>query len=169
MMNSNSQKCKVCIFQVFIFLKCDITFKSCTISIFPESLCYFMCKNMCKTFFCLRVSCPLFHCFHFFQILEVWTSKRGPFNSWRNMNDKIFAILKSGLLNLMITFMYLSLVEITCDPPNNRLEKLQGRLMYDGNNYPLDNENVILRVCFLNVSPEMEHLIIISSAKLAWV
>ena len=64
----------------------------------------------------------------------------------RNMNDKIFAILKSGLLNLMITFMYLSLVEITCDPPNNRLEKLQGRLMYDGNNYPLDNENVILRV-----------------------
>ena len=62
------------------------------------------------------------------------------------MNDKIFAILKSGLLNLMITFMYLSLVEITCDPPNNRLEKLQGRLMYDGNNYPLDNENVILRV-----------------------
>ena len=58
------------------------------------------------------------------------------------MNDKIFAILKSGLLNLMITFMYLSLVEITCDPPNNRLEKLQGRLMYDGNNYPLDNENV---------------------------
>ena len=83
------------------------------------------------------------------------------------MNDKIFAILKSGLLNLMITFMYLSLVEITCDPPNNRLEKLQGRLMYDGNNYPLDNENVILRVCFLNVSPEMEHLIIISSVKLA--
>ena len=62
------------------------------------------------------------------------------------MNDKIFAILKNGVFNLMITFMYLSLVEITCDPPNNRLEKLQGRLMYDGNNYPLDNENVILRV-----------------------
>ena len=62
------------------------------------------------------------------------------------MNDKIFAILKNGVLNLMITFMYLSIVEITCDPPNNRLEKLQGRLMYDGNNYPLDNENVILRV-----------------------
>ncbi|RMX58292.1 hypothetical protein pdam_00000236 [Pocillopora damicornis] len=40
-------------------------------------------------------------------------------------------------------------MEITCDPPNNRLEKLQGRLMYDGNNYPLDNENVILRGCVL--------------------
>ncbi|XP_022781845.1 phospholipid-transporting ATPase ID-like [Stylophora pistillata] len=40
-------------------------------------------------------------------------------------------------------------MEITCDPPNNRLEKLNGRLMYDGNNYSLDNDNVILRGCVL--------------------
>lgn len=166
MMNSNSQKCKVCIFQVFIFLKCDKPLRAAQYLFFLRFLafailCVKICVKLLSVVPCFTVSTS--------KILEVWTSKRGPFNSWRNMNDKIFVILKSGLLNLMITFMYLSLVEITCDPPNNRLEKLQGRLMYDGNNYPLDNENVILRVCFLNVSPEMEHLIIISSAKLAWV
>lgn len=38
------------------------------------------------------------------------------------------------------------LVEISCDPPNNRLDKLKGKLIYEGTQYPLDNENVILRV-----------------------
>ena len=42
------------------------------------------------------------------------------------------------------------LVEISCDPPNNRLDKLNGRLLYEGNQYPLDNENVILRVRYLH-------------------
>ena len=38
------------------------------------------------------------------------------------------------------------LVEISCEPPNNRLDKFKGKLMYGEKMYPLENENVILRV-----------------------
>ena len=38
------------------------------------------------------------------------------------------------------------LVEISCEPPNNRLDKFKGKLMYEEKMYPLENENVILRV-----------------------
>ncbi|XP_078379616.1 phospholipid-transporting ATPase ID-like isoform X2 [Oculina patagonica] len=40
-------------------------------------------------------------------------------------------------------------MEISCDPPNNRLDKLKGVLVYEDTQYPLDNENVILRGCVL--------------------
>ena len=38
------------------------------------------------------------------------------------------------------------LVEISCESPNNRLDKFKGKLMYEEKMYPLENENVILRV-----------------------
>ena len=37
-------------------------------------------------------------------------------------------------------------VEMSCEPPNNRLDKFKGKLVYKDTMYPLDNENVILRV-----------------------
>lgn len=40
-------------------------------------------------------------------------------------------------------------MEICCEPPNNRLDKFKGKLVYEDNMYPLDNENVILRGCVL--------------------
>lgn len=39
-------------------------------------------------------------------------------------------------------------MEISCEPPNNRLDKFKGKLVYEDTMYPLDNENVILRVRF---------------------
>ena len=43
-------------------------------------------------------------------------------------------------------------MEISCEPPNNRLDKFKGKLLYKDNMYPLDNDNVILRVrwCILS-------------------
>ena len=52
-------------------------------------------------------------------------------------------------INVTVCFLFPCLVEISCDPPNNRLDKLNGKLTYEGNQYPLDNENVILRVRYL--------------------
>lgn len=40
-------------------------------------------------------------------------------------------------------------MEISCEPPNNRLDKFKGKLAYEDTMYPLDNENVILRGCVL--------------------
>lgn len=40
-------------------------------------------------------------------------------------------------------------MEISCDPPNNRLDKLKGKLVYEDTQYPLENDNVILRGCVL--------------------
>ncbi|KAJ7385268.1 Phospholipid-transporting ATPase ID [Desmophyllum pertusum] len=40
-------------------------------------------------------------------------------------------------------------MEISCEPPNNRLDKFKGKLVYEDTEYPLDNENVILRGCVL--------------------
>ena len=37
-------------------------------------------------------------------------------------------------------------MEICCEPPNDRLDKFKGKLVYEDNMYSLDNENVILRV-----------------------
>ena len=53
------------------------------------------------------------------------------------------------LFNNSLCCLIPCLVEISCDPPNNRLDKLKGKLVYEGKEYPLDNENVILRVRFL--------------------
>ena len=37
---------------------------------------------------------------------------------------------------------------IECEPPNNRLHKFVGTLDWKGKVYPLDNENILLRVRF---------------------
>ncbi len=35
--------------------------------------------------------------------------------------------------------------EIECEPPNNNLNRFQGNLKWKNENYPLKNENVLLR------------------------
>ena len=54
----------------------------------------------------------------------------------------------SGTFLLIIHWFHFLplLVEISCEPPNNRLDKFKGKLMYEEKMYPLENENVILRV-----------------------
>ena len=60
MMNSNSQKCKVCIFQVFIFLKCDKPLRAAQYLFFLRFLAFaILCVKICVNF-CLHVSCSLF-------------------------------------------------------------------------------------------------------------
>ncbi|KAG9354384.1 hypothetical protein JZ751_001091 [Albula glossodonta] len=39
--------------------------------------------------------------------------------------------------------------EVCCEPPNNRLDKFMGTLMFQGKKYPLDNEKILLRGCTL--------------------
>ncbi|XP_046677683.1 phospholipid-transporting ATPase ID isoform X2 [Homalodisca vitripennis] len=39
--------------------------------------------------------------------------------------------------------------EIICEPPNNKLNKFQGTLIWQGTKYPLDNDRVLLRGCVL--------------------
>ncbi|XP_072134331.1 phospholipid-transporting ATPase ID isoform X1 [Mobula birostris] len=39
--------------------------------------------------------------------------------------------------------------EITCEPPNNKLDKFTGTLIWKGFKYPLDNEKMLLRGCVL--------------------
>ena len=38
---------------------------------------------------------------------------------------------------------------ITCEPPNNNLNKFNGRLTWNGKQYSLDNEKILLRGCVL--------------------
>ena len=48
MMNSNSQKCKVCIFQVFIFLKCDKPLRAAQYLFFLRFLAFaILCVKIC--------------------------------------------------------------------------------------------------------------------------
>ncbi|KAI1905184.1 hypothetical protein AGOR_G00013520 [Albula goreensis] len=39
--------------------------------------------------------------------------------------------------------------EVRCEPPNNRLDKFTGTLIYRGEKYSLDNERILLRGCTL--------------------
>ncbi|CAD5227253.1 unnamed protein product [Bursaphelenchus xylophilus] len=39
--------------------------------------------------------------------------------------------------------------EIICEPPNNKLDRYEGRLTYKGQQYPLSNNNLLLRGCRL--------------------
>ncbi|RUS90719.1 hypothetical protein EGW08_001523 [Elysia chlorotica] len=39
--------------------------------------------------------------------------------------------------------------EIVSEPPNNRLMKFEGKMMWNGNTYSLDNEKILLRGCIL--------------------
>jgi magnesium-transporting ATPase (P-type) len=39
--------------------------------------------------------------------------------------------------------------EIICEPPNNHLNKFEGRLTWNGKQYSLDNEKILLRGCVL--------------------
>ncbi|CAD5219936.1 unnamed protein product [Bursaphelenchus okinawaensis] len=39
--------------------------------------------------------------------------------------------------------------EIVCEPPNNKLDRFEGRLVYKGQQYPLSNNNMLLRGCRL--------------------
>lgn len=39
--------------------------------------------------------------------------------------------------------------EIVCEPPNNHLNKFEGRLTWKGKQYSLDNEKILLRGCVL--------------------
>ncbi|KAG9353768.1 hypothetical protein JZ751_011891 [Albula glossodonta] len=39
--------------------------------------------------------------------------------------------------------------EVRCEPPNNRLDKFTGTLIYHGEKYSLDNERILLRGCTL--------------------
>lgn len=36
---------------------------------------------------------------------------------------------------------------IECEEPNNRLDKFVGTMMWDGERYPLDLDNILLRGC----------------------
>lgn len=46
-------------------------------------------------------------------------------------------------------YSYCFLGEITCESPNNRLDRYEGRLVYKGQTYPLDNNKLLLRGCRL--------------------
>ena len=39
--------------------------------------------------------------------------------------------------------------EIVSEPPNNRLMKFEGKMMWNGKTYSLDNEKILLRGCIL--------------------
>eukprot|EP00794_Sanderia_malayensis_P010085 gene10085-11115_t len=39
--------------------------------------------------------------------------------------------------------------EVVCEPPNNNLEKFQGKLQHNGEDCSLDNTNIVLRGCLL--------------------
>ncbi|XP_059190532.1 probable phospholipid-transporting ATPase IM [Centropristis striata] len=39
--------------------------------------------------------------------------------------------------------------EVICEPPNNKLDKFTGTLLWKDNKYPLDNEKMLLRGCIL--------------------
>uniref|UniRef100_A0A3Q3FHH3 Phospholipid-transporting ATPase n=1 Tax=Labrus bergylta TaxID=56723 RepID=A0A3Q3FHH3_9LABR len=39
--------------------------------------------------------------------------------------------------------------EVICEPPNNKLDKFTGTLLWSDNKYPLDNEKMLLRGCVL--------------------
>ncbi|XP_062308024.1 phospholipid-transporting ATPase ID-like [Osmerus eperlanus] len=39
--------------------------------------------------------------------------------------------------------------EVRCEPPNNRLDRFTGTLVYEGQKYSLDNEKILLRGCTL--------------------
>ncbi|KAM9807757.1 phospholipid-transporting ATPase ID [Neosynchiropus ocellatus] len=39
--------------------------------------------------------------------------------------------------------------EVKCEPPNNKLDKFVGTLIWGDNNYPLDNDRMLLRGCVL--------------------
>ena len=41
---------------------------------------------------------------------------------------------------------------IMCEPPNNNLSKFEGTLTWEGKSYPLDNECILLRGLYRNVS-----------------
>ncbi|ULT93757.1 hypothetical protein L3Y34_003327 [Caenorhabditis briggsae] len=39
--------------------------------------------------------------------------------------------------------------EIVCEPPNNKLDKFQGKLMWNNQEYGISNDNILLRGCIL--------------------
>ncbi|PAV85771.1 hypothetical protein WR25_25080 isoform B [Diploscapter pachys] len=39
--------------------------------------------------------------------------------------------------------------EVACEPPNNKLDKFQGKLQWQGKELPITNENILLRGCIL--------------------
>ncbi|VDK54966.1 unnamed protein product [Cylicostephanus goldi] len=39
--------------------------------------------------------------------------------------------------------------EIVCEAPNNNLNRFQGKLIWQGKEYPIINENILLRGCIL--------------------
>ena len=39
--------------------------------------------------------------------------------------------------------------QVTCEPPNNRLDRFEGKLTIGNNSYPISNENMLLRGCRL--------------------
>lgn len=49
---------------------------------------------------------------------------------------------------------------VTCEPPNNKLDKFQGNLDWAGHTYSLDNNNIILRGCVLRNTPWMYGLVV---------
>ena len=59
----------------------------------------------------------------------------------------VFCVLVYGYLyinhNQLLLFI---LGKIMCESPNNRLDRFQGNLEWNGDAYSLDNSNVILRV-----------------------
>ncbi|CAD6194597.1 unnamed protein product [Caenorhabditis auriculariae] len=39
--------------------------------------------------------------------------------------------------------------EVVCEPPNNKLDKFQGKLIWNRREYPITNDNILLRGCIL--------------------
>jgi len=52
--------------------------------------------------------------------------------------------------------------EIVCEAPNNRLPKFEGKMMYKGETYSLDNDKILLRGCILRNTQWCYGLVIFS-------
>lgn len=53
------------------------------------------------------------------------------------------------MLVILVPDPLISIGEVRCEPPNNRLDKFTGTLTFQGQKYALDNEKILLRGCRL--------------------
>lgn len=63
-----------------------------------------------------------------------------------------FLIFMRNLLfkdNFLFNMILVVSGKIQCEAPNNKLNQFEGRLLYNGNALPLDNQKTLLRGCVL--------------------
>lgn len=61
-----------------------------------------------------------------------------------------------GLLDALV----LRVAFISCEEPNNRLDKFTGTMLWQGERYPLDLDNMLLRGCKIRNTEECHGLVI---------